>query len=508
VLHGKFSDLLAARQLTSFYEQVIVENARGDPQQIAEKIYGPELAWFFDQWLGPYPSVDYLIDSVRRRRVGKKWSYAITIAKHSRRPVIEPVQVLAEEYGGARHFLIWNGEAGEDNENLIDEPVSGKHTFEIVTNRRLRYVRVDPRSRLAEQARPPRANVDPRFNNRSPPSFRFLYTGAQLSIAASEFVNAKTTAARFNAITGFFAFEGSLRRDLRRSGSVTIARDRETDVEGGLGIGFGFGEKTNPQRRRARVSLFATASLLNARSLDPRGGVRTTQRIGLSDDTTRVGWWPESGRRLSIGLLARQIHRVDDGPEDPAYDLSIDAGWTHLWRLAHHHVLATSLFGQMVIPIEGPTEFRALTRAGGIGGLSGYVGDELFGLAMLLAQAEYRHEFVGDLRVNFFNLIHLRGFGGVLFGGGASLSRCDSYGGWFAPDSWYGHIGYGLTARLALLGVSPQLVRLDVSVPLVRRRTTCLGRDLPDYLAEVQGLEDASRLLPPLQFNLSFVHPF
>src|SRR5690606_30771809 len=102
----------------------------------------------------------------------------------------------------------------------------------------------------------------------------------------------------------------------------------------------------------------------------------------------------------------------------------------------------------------------------------------------------------------------IRGVGGTLFGGVASASGCDSYAGLLGKESYYGQVGYGLTAFLRLLGVTPQFFRLDVAVPLVRRRTVCLGRTMPDYLAEQQGLDDPEALLPPVSVNVTFLQPF
>ena len=106
------------------------------------------------------------------------------------------------------------------------------------------------------------------------------------------------------------------------------------------------------------------------------------------------------------------------------------------------------------------------------------------------------------------HLFWLRGIGGTLFTGVASVSHCDSYRGWFGRDSVYGQVGYGVTAFLQLLGVTPQFVRFDVAVPLVRRRTTCLGEELPDYIGAFQGVDPAAYQLPPIGVNLTFLQPF
>jgi hypothetical protein len=163
----------------------------------------------------------------------------------------------------------------------------------------------------------------------------------------------------------------------------------------------------------------------------------------------------------------------------------------------------------MVIPLRGGHQYRLLTRVGGIGGLSGYLADEVFGLAQLSAQIEYRHVLLNDMRINALNLAFLRSVGGVLFAGTATTSRCDSYRGWFGPDSWYGNVGYGLMGYFSVLGVTPQLLRIDASIPLVRRTSqVCLDRVFPAFLAERQGAEDAQVLLPPFNINVVFQQSF
>ena len=506
-LHEKLADTLSAEQLERYY-RALVERPDADPIRLASEVYEHDLGWFFDQWLGPYPEVDYAIERVQSERIATGWRHEIVVAKHSTRPVIEPVQLLVTEKGGEQHHLVWNGELGRDNERLDDEPLDGTHTFSVRTHREIASVRLDPRTRLLEQPQPPHDNVDPRFDNRYPALFRFLYTGIGVSIAASEFVNSATTAARFNALTGFVAFEGSLRRDLRRTGSLSIARDRETNLAVGAGANFWFGRKVNRQRRRSRVRLFGTTAWLNDRSLDPRGGIRVSERLAFIDDTRAFYWWPERGRSLGVGLTARQTIRIDEGPKDHRFDMVLDAGWVHLWRLAHGHVIATSLGAEMVVPLRRDPEFRNLMRVGGIGRLSGYAADEVFGLATASAQLEYRHVMLGNLRQNVAHLAWLRSLGGVAFTGVSTISGCESYRGWFGRESWYGHAGYAVMAYLSILGINPQLVKVDVSFPMVRRTTQCRGETLPDYLGEVQGIEDVGRLLPPFNVNVTFQQTF
>ncbi len=510
-LHEKLLDTAGGEAVEAFYQALAAE-PRADPVALASRAYGYTLGWFFDQWLGPYPAVDYRVHRVQSEREGEGWRHRITVERVGARPVIEPVQVLAVERGGAQHHLMWNGELAEANENLDTEPARGQHTWELVTARRLKTVRVDPRSRLLQVPPPPRLNVDPRFNDRRPPSFRFLYTGIGYSIAASEFANTSTAAARLNALSGFAAFEASLRRDLRRTGHLRVSRDRETNVGLNTSVNFWFGPKRNNRRRRSRVRLSTSGAWLNRGSLDPRGGVRLIERVVISDDTRRFSLWPEKGRSLAAAVTARQTLRDRaQGRSDDRYDLAVSASWVHLWRLAHDHVLASSLASEIVVPLRGDPEFRSLSRVGGIGGLSGYAADEIFGLAMMLAQLEYRHVYLNDMPLNLGHISFVRSVGGTLFTGVATTSSCESYAGWFGANSWHSHVGYALDSRLSIFGVTPQLFRVDVSVPLVRYRDrVCLDQVFPDVLAERQGLDAAEvgRLLPPFNINVTFAQSF
>jgi hypothetical protein len=231
--------------------------------------------------------------------------------------------------------------------------------------------------------------------------------------------------------------------------------------------------------------------------------------VSVIHDTRRFAWWPERGRALTLGVMARHTLRETGGESDHRHDLALDAGWVHLWPLAHDHVLATSLRGELIVPLVGELEFRSLTRVGGIGGLSGYAADEAFGLGQVAVQAEYRHQYLRNMHSNLAHLLYGRSLGGVAFVGASTISRCDSYGGWFGAQSWYAQVGYALTAQLSVLGVTPQLLKIEASVPLVRRNgIRCLDRVLPDFLAERQGLQSADGLLPPFNINLLFNQSF
>lgn len=513
-IHEKLSDLLAPEKVATFYAGILGDK-RADPYRLAERAYGYELDWFFDQWLGTYPEVDYAIVGVESDKVGGGFEHRIIVARDADRELIEPVQILVTERGGKTHYLQWNGEPGPDDVVERDGTLV-RHTWQLHTDARLKTVRLDPRYRFAETSRYKHRpwqrgdNNDPRFNNRHPHKGRFLYTGVGGSLAVSEFLNATTPLSRLNALSGFAAFEASLQRDTRRNGVILISKGRESVLSATGAVNFAFLRKRNRQRRRFRLRTGLTTTWLSGASLDPVGGLRVVESIGISDQTQRFLWWPEQGRSLWLTVNAAQVYRLDRDRRDDRFNVFFSGGWQQMWRIARSHVVATKLEVDVTVPIASEPEYRSLQRAGGIGALNGFLADEIFGLASALAQAEYRHLYVDDMGINGLHLLWLRSLGGVLFGGVASVSSCEGFEGWFDSNSYYGQVGYGLTARMQVLGVTPQLLRVDVAVPLGRRQTECLGKTFPDELAVRQGLEpeDAFRLLPPVNINLLFNHAF
>lgn len=513
-VHEELADLVPDDVLTRYYEAWLAAPWR-TPRSVIEEVWGRDMGWFFEQWVGPAPDVDYRVRDVKSVRHGDRFHHRIVVERDAARPIVEAVQVLVTERGGRRHYLVWNGEA-VPGEAIDLQPSQARHVFTLETARPIKSVLLDPRDRTVQRARfaakpgRRRGNVDPRFDDRTPAKLRFLYSGFGFDVAASELSRATTPTARWNAISGFAAFEAGLQRDLRRTGTLIVAKDREAHLTLAGGLNSYFGGKRNPQYRRWRLRASVSGSWLTDRSLDPRDGVRLLEMLTLSHDTRRFAWWPERGHRIYGSVQASQVVRFDEDRTDDRFGLNTYVGWEQMWRLAKDHVLATRLEWSIAMPIASRPEYRSLLRVGGVAGLSGYLADEIFTRQMLLMQAEYRHVWINDLHVNALHVGWLRSLGGVAFAGAATFSRCEDFGGGFTREQWAAQVGYGVQAYVQVLGMVPQLVRLDVAVPLVRRDRTCLGNVLPDYLAEVQGLDPklGRALLPPVAVSLVFNHPF
>jgi len=506
-LAGKLADLLPDRAMAAAL-RTLAEDPGEDVRATFERAYGRRLDWFFDQWLGPPPRMDWGIADVRSRPVAGGYEHRVVLERRGERPIVEPVQVLVEARDGQRCYLVSPGQVRPQAARLADEPTEGRVSVSCRTRAPLRVVRLDPRFRTTESPMPPRYDVHPRWNNRVPPAPRFLYTGAGLFVSGAEFATAKTAAARWSALSAFAFFEASRRNDLAATGHLRVYHDRETWGGFGFGANLWGGPMVSGRRRQRRIGFFQTVEWLNGRTLDPRGGVRLVETIRLADDDRGFFMWPEHGRRFEAFVSARQTLRTGP-PRDHRFDLLFGVSATRLLRAAVGHVFAFKLEGRMVVPLAGTgPEFRSLVRGGGGTGLRGYTGNELFGRAGVFLDAEYRHALVRNLHVNLAQLAYLREIGGVLLGGVASLSPCDRVRGIFGPGRWAGQVGYAVYGKLFLLGLTPQLVRVEVVAPLVRRASTCLGRRLPDYLAEIQGVGDPARLLPPVAVNVHFVQPF
>ncbi|RMG99019.1 MAG: hypothetical protein D6705_04310 [Deltaproteobacteria bacterium] len=506
-LAGKLADLLPAAALTDGIRRLLADPGR-DVVATFGRAYGRRLDWFFDTWLGPPPRIDYGIVEARSERVPGGYRHRIVVEKRGVRPVVEPVQLYVRTRGREERFLVWNGQVDPSAHRIVDEPRRGRHVFEFDTRERLAVVRLDPRYRTVETPMPPKYNVHPRWNNRVPPAPRFLYTGAGLFVSGAEFATARTAAARWSAIDGFAFFEASRRNDLAATGHLQVFHDRETWVGGGFGANLWGGPMVNRRRRQRRIGFFQTVEWLNGQMLDPRGGVRLVETIRLADDDRGFFMWPERGRRFEAFVSARQTLRTVP-PRDHRFDLAFGASWTQLVRAAVGHVFAFKLDARAMVPLAGTEpEFRGLVRGGGGAGLRAFTGNEIFGRAGVFVDAEYRHALVRSLHVDLAHLAYVREIGGVLLGGVASLSSCEGYADLFGRNSWFAQVGYGLYAKAYLLGLTPQLVRVEVAVPLLRHGRRCLGQTLPDYIGAVQGIDDVGRLLPPIAINLHFVQPF
>jgi hypothetical protein len=438
----------------------------------AEKLRGESLDWFWKQWLGPYPKVDYRFADVRSERAGKNsWRHIARVYKLGEHPPTEPVEVRATDRKGNALTLIWNG-------------VGREHTYVFEMAAPLSVIEIDPRGRLVEDL--PGSSDDLKFDDRRPPRWKFIYNN-------------------FGGLLRFFPTLGldlsldfSLARilDLRHGLRFVVYRSESTQVGITSSYSYGFGRKITA----AHLSSGLGVSIGVAR-IDPsfgqavgagaNPGTLLTASASWGYDDRLFAWEPL--KALSLGAAIA----VDETVLDNSTVLSqgvASAGWESIFPIADGHGVAMSLgaaitFGDLKIA-------RQMLSAGGGGGLRGYDVESLLGRWRALSRVEYRHIFVHDLDFNFLHSLYLRGIGGAVFAEAGVVSPCESY----TPDSKSVAVDVGYTVRLFAdwFGVSQTTINLDFAVPLVNRALdrSCFG----------MAVDAANRV--PFGFFFSFGPPW
>src|SRR6185312_10511470 len=143
-------------------------------RRAAAETFGADLDWFWRQWLGPLPRVNYRLESVRVTPAAGGGDHLEIDVRREGQLIREPVEVAVADRAGVTHTLRW------------DDATAG-HRFAIDLPAGLKSVEVDPRERLVETALGSlRPSDDPRYDNRRPLRWRLLYEGfgALLNITA------------------------------------------------------------------------------------------------------------------------------------------------------------------------------------------------------------------------------------------------------------------------------------------------------------------------------------
>jgi len=117
--------------------------------EVAERVSGRELDWFFHQWLETTKKCDYAVGKVKTRRTPEGYETSVQVRRLGE--VIMPVDVLVVTRDGKRCIQRWDGRDG------------GK-TLHFKTEAEVDYVEVDPDHRLLE--------ID-HWNNRKPRKVEF-----------------------------------------------------------------------------------------------------------------------------------------------------------------------------------------------------------------------------------------------------------------------------------------------------------------------------------------------
>ena len=455
LVYNKLLDLLGPAGMTRLPRAML---GAGKPlREAAAEIFGADLRWFWAQWLGPRPRVNYRLAGVRVTPRGDAGGVHVEIdVAREGDDILEPVEVLVEDRAGGARTLIWRTR-GPSATLATDLPAG------------LESVEIDPRARLVETALGSlRPSDDPRYDDRSPQRWRLIYEGF------GALLNVTALTATFEA-----AFILKPQHDLRHAFLLRAYHSDVATVGAGAAYEWFFGPQADRNNLTSALGGGLSVARLNPSfglepGETPRPGTTVRARVGLDHDTR--DYLIDPWRAVGLGLAGSYaLTFLDDGHRDAQVGLGAEA--LRLFELLPGHVLgvdlsADALFGTFTVPSQ-------LTDAGSIDGLRGYLPGELLARANVMGRVQLRDDYVTDLDWNLLHLTTVRALAGTLFADAAAVTTCDGYA--FSRDRVFSDVGYSFRVLYDAFGVYQQLLSLDVAVPLKSRAAgdTCLGRPGP-----------------------------
>ncbi|OGR14534.1 MAG: hypothetical protein A2341_19580 [Deltaproteobacteria bacterium RIFOXYB12_FULL_58_9] len=406
--------------------------------EVTKEISQEDLLALWAPWLGRYPEIDYAIGEVRNTD--------------------DTVEVMVEAHGPAANTLrepitveVVDGEGGIHRverlgPGMVSVPVKNKGPAEIVE--------IDPEGRLVELAHEP--GKGPRFNNRTPPRWRFLLNNIASLIAVT---NEELT----------LAVDFSLRRihDLEHRLDFFALYD-PSSIGAATTYSFAFGEELTPLRLAHQVGASLAYERLRSEFTrrPPCDGPPATPGDQLSlflfyryDDRLN-SYWAFEGKGLSLRLGGATGWAKDGAP----YQFGqVGVSGFYIWQLAFGHAVVGRLRGDMNFgetPIQDALSVGDLYRAG-----RGFERDEARGDARLVMSTEYRHLFIGDARTDLGGILTWTRLEGALFADAVYMSVLDPID---CDRSAFFDVGYGLRFIGEVMGVTPAAITVDFGVPLGR----------------------------------------
>jgi hypothetical protein len=449
LVYNKLTDVLGGAGMARLPRELL----GGKPlRRAAADIFGADLGWFWAEWLGPRPRVNYRLAGVKvtPRGASPGVHVSIDVAREGA-AVVEPVEVRVEDRAGGERTLAWRAPGP-------------RGTLEVDLPAGLASVEVDPRGRLVESAVGSlRASDDPLYDNRAPQRWRLIYEGF------GALLNITEVTAAFEA-----AFVLKPQHDLRRAVLLTAYHTEATTIGGGAAYDWFFGRQADANRLTS-----ALQGGLAVDRLDPsfglapgdprRPGTTFGASAGLYHDTR--GYYIDPWRAFGLTATATyQLTLLDDGQRHS--QLGLGAEVLRLFELLPGHVLGVDLqadaeFGSFAVKAQ-------LADAGGIEGLRGYLPGDLLSRANVLGRVQLRDDYVSALDWNLLHLATVRGLAGTLFADAGALTTCQGYG--FARERVFTDVGYSFRVLYDAFGVYQQLLSIDVAIPLASRPSgSCLS---------------------------------
>jgi hypothetical protein len=452
LIYNKLLDLLGPTKMSVLPRKVL---GQGKPlRQAAAEIFGGDLSWFWAQWLGPRPRLNYRLAGIKvtERAPGPGVHVEVTVAREGD-DVLEPVEVRVEDKDGGARTLVWNARGSQT-------------TLEADLPAGLKSVEVDPRTRLLETSVGSlKRSDDPRYDNRTPRRWRFIYEGLGGLL--------DVTSGRIGLAA---AFQLKRQHDLRHSLQFKAYRSESVTVGAGASYNYYFGDQADRNRMNSVVGAGISASRLDPDFGLALGGVREPgYRVGMSVGVERdtrdyfIDPWRAVGLSASVG---GGVTFLESGKQLATGGAGVEA--LRLFELLPGHVLgidvtASAAFGQIELPSQ-------LTSASGLSNLRGYLASDLLARANVVGRLQLRDDYFTDLDWNLLHFTTVRALAGTLFADVAAITSCEDYS--FARERVYYDVGYSFRVLHDVFGVYQQLFSVDLAFPLTPRGSggKCLGR--------------------------------
>ena len=447
-LYDKLVDLLGSEAMG----RVVRDQLAGRPvREATEAAYGRPLGWFFDQWLGPLPHVDYVMRNIRKsaRHV------SLVVDKDGdathRPPPIEPVEVLVRDRRGRSQSQRWDGRGQS-------------HRFDFDLLAPAAVIQLDPRGRLTQHVSDddPRANSDLRFGELDPAPWKVLLSRSDFALSA----------AIVDVDLGL-----SLQRVRDLKNSITIGASHSQLITAGVSALYTrwFGPKVTPAVLAWGISgglSLARVPALGGAQADNVPGQAITASAILAYDDRLYEWEPVHARTLNV-IASYTLTALDSGAVQNRGN--VIANWQSILPIRPGHLLSLQVAGG--VAFGDIRTAQQLVTAGGPSALRGYSQSDLLGRMDLYGRAEYRHLFTHSLNFNIQSSYYLRGISGSLFVEAALVSACADYH--FDRSGEATDVGYTINLVSEWFGLSPTQIGLGVAVPLLHPQRECYGVRTP-----------------------------
>jgi hypothetical protein len=399
-----------------------------------------DLTWFFDQWLQPFPRINYALGPTRlNERASEHYRTDVTVQREASRRLREPVDIELRSIGGHAVRVRWDAD-GEEGRLSVNTP------------QRVHQVVIDPDRRLIETTR---------ADNAWPPSPQVVVDTAEVEITSTEF-----------GVSGVMVGRGryDYRKDLALTGFYT---NRSVGVA--VGPRYHWGTPNDPTLYRHNLYGFYSAQALDRSFNDERRpSLRTaghTNALGVRYDYNDIYAYDNPTESVHVRLFA-DWHDAALGSDFTFVDWGGSVVLTHpLWT--HRTIAAGEVFNGFSEPLgSSRVPNQVLYSLGGSRSIRGIGAEDELGRNIFLLRGEIRQAVYPEVDLNFMDFLVLRRLQGRLFVDTGQVG--DAAGRVYDPAGYAVGVGVGFGAVYEFMGFFPSVAYVELATRVDR------GRDAGD----------------------------